>query len=64
MVLVHKCPSFPLVRHSRVGGNPVISRTPMDSRLRGTDLCEDLGKCQAPSLTERLADGTIVAKEI
>ena len=40
------CPSFrhlsvipPLVRHSRVGGNPVITRTPLDSRLRGNDLC-------------------------
>jgi hypothetical protein len=26
------------VRHSRVGGNPVITRTPLDSRLRGNDL--------------------------
>ena len=35
-----RCPmrSFPLVRHSRAGGNPVITRTPLDSRLRGNDL--------------------------
>ena len=32
-----KC--LPCVRHSRVGGNPVITRTPLDSRLRGNDLC-------------------------
>ena len=31
--------SFTLVRHSRAGGNPVITRTPMESRLRGNDLC-------------------------
>jgi len=30
---------LPLVRHSRVGGNAVITRTPLDSRLRGKDLC-------------------------
>jgi|GEM_PF-2420200 len=35
------CPSFPLVRHSRAGGNPVITRTPLDSRLRGNDLLVD-----------------------
>jgi hypothetical protein len=29
------CPSFPFVRHSRAGGNPVITRTPVDSRLLG-----------------------------
>ena len=29
--------SFPLVRHSRAGGNPVITRTPLDSRLCGND---------------------------
>ena len=35
-----RCPmrSFPLVRHSRAGGNPVITRTPLDSRLRGNDV--------------------------
>ena len=33
--------SFPLVRHSRAGGNPVITRTPLDSRLRGNDLLVD-----------------------
>jgi len=31
----------PLVRHSRAGGNPVITRTPLDSRLRGNDLLVD-----------------------
>jgi hypothetical protein len=30
--------SFPLARHSRVGGTPVITRTTQDSRLRGNDL--------------------------
>ena len=36
----HLCVSFPLVRHSRVGGkNPVITRTPLVSRLLGNDLC-------------------------
>ena len=36
------------VHHSRVGGNPVISRTPLDSRLRGNDLCAWL---MGPSIT-------------
>jgi hypothetical protein len=27
----------PAPRHSRAGGNPVITRTPLDSRLRGND---------------------------
>jgi hypothetical protein len=32
-----------LVRHSRVGGNPVITRTPLDSRLRGNGSCAAQG---------------------
>jgi hypothetical protein len=27
----------PHARHSRAGGNPFITRTPLDSRLRGND---------------------------
>ena len=33
-----QCSHVAIVRHSRVGGNPVITRTPLDSRLRGNDL--------------------------
>jgi hypothetical protein len=29
---------LPSVCHSRVGGNPVVIRTPLDSGLRGNDL--------------------------
>ena len=45
--------SFPLVRHSRVGGNPVVARTPLDSRLRGNDLCTGF-----PPARERLVHWT------
>ena len=46
--------SFPLVRHSRVRGNPVITRTPLDSRLRGNDLCTGF-----PPARERLVRGSL-----
>jgi hypothetical protein len=35
--VIPNCPSFPIVRHSRAGGN--ITRSSLDSRLRGNDLC-------------------------
>ena len=52
--------SFPLVRHSRAGGKPVITRTPLDSRLRGNDLLAwlmGLAWLMRPSITAICAWG-------
>ncbi len=52
---------LPTICHSRVGGNPLITRTPLDSGLRGNDLCVaryrrcrvTIGKSHLPSVPYR-----------